>query len=331
MKISIVIPMFNAEKYVERCLKSIKIELIKSNKVEVILVNDGSTDNTKNICEKMIDEYQTNNIKLYNKENAGVSSARNFGMTVATGDYIMFVDIDDYLKDNWFKIISESINDEKKDVYYFSNQIEEINKDKMISYIIGNNNEHIILAGVFSKLFKRNFIIQNEILFKEDIINGEDMLFNLEVLTKTDNFQIIKKSFYQYRIYVGSSTKRFDEKIIDSDRIFQNTLYSILSTANIDDKIKEKMISYCLYNGILTIIDRISFIEGYNKAKEKFAFLKEEPYYIINKEIDKENKYSLKKNIIFFLIRHKYYHLIYFIFRLDIKKTKMKKEYYISI
>lgn len=330
MKISIIIPMFNAEKYIQKCLESIGTNLIEENKVEVILIDDGSTDTTKQICEDSIKKHQSNNIKMYYQENAGVSSARNYGISVATGEYLMFVDADDCLKSEWFSIVSESMQN-NCDIYYYSTSLKQVSKQQMISYIVGNNKEHIMFAGPFAKIFKRSFIYQENITFKKGIINGEDMLFNLEALLKTDNFQIVSKSFYQYRIYIGSTTKKFDDRIVASDKEFQKSLNEILVNSNLEKEWQAKISNYCLYNAIFTIAYRIAFIQKFQKAREIFSFLKEEPYVNIEKKKDKLNDYSLKKKIVFFFIRQKQYYLVYWILRFAIQNSKTEKEYYINI
>lgn len=329
MKISIIIPMFNAEKYIQKCLESIGTNLIEEGKIEVILINDGSTDTTNNICKDFIKQHPSNTIKMYYQENAGVSSARNYGINVATGEYLMFVDADDCLQPEWFTIVNESIKN-NEDIYYYSTKLNQVSKQQMISYIVGNNKEHIIFAAPFSKIFKRSFICQENIRFKRGIINGEDMLFNLEALLKTDRFQIVSKSFYQYRIYMGSTTKKFDDRIITSDKEFQKSLNTMLQNSNLEKEWQEKISNYCLYNAIFTIAYRISFVQEFQEAREKFIFLIEEPYTNIDKKKDKLNYYSIKKKIIFYLIKRKQYHLVYWILRRAVKSSKLE-EYYTEI
>ena len=106
-KISVIVPVYNTEKYVEKCLKSIISQ--EYVEVEVIVVNDGSTDNSANIIKQFELQYP-NKVKCYDKENGGLSDARNFGVTKATGDYICFVDSDDYIDRNLFKSLEKYIS-----------------------------------------------------------------------------------------------------------------------------------------------------------------------------------------------------------------------------
>ena len=112
MKYSVIIPVYNSEKTIKRCIESITSQ--KRNDVEIIIINDGSTDMSEGFCKKLQNEY--NNIVYIRKENGGVSSARNSGLSVAKGKYIMFVDSDDYVDDKCFEIFD---NYTKSDADYY--------------------------------------------------------------------------------------------------------------------------------------------------------------------------------------------------------------------
>ena len=113
-KISFVIPIYNGEKFIQKCLDSILKE--KEFDFEVILVDDGSTDNTKNIIEDIASK--DNRVKAFSVYHRGVSMSRNYGLKEASGDYINFLDIDDYLLDNYFSIVSNRITS-NDDLYVF--------------------------------------------------------------------------------------------------------------------------------------------------------------------------------------------------------------------
>ena len=104
-KITIVVPIYNAEKYLERCIKSILDQTYEN--LEIILVNDGSTDKSLEICEKF--KAEDNRIIIINKENGGVSSARNKGIDAATGKFIIFIDADDYIEKEMFEVLEEDL------------------------------------------------------------------------------------------------------------------------------------------------------------------------------------------------------------------------------
>ena len=111
-KVSIVIPVYNVEKYIERCLKSILNQTLDS--IEVIVIDDGSTDNSGKICDEFSTKYK--NVKTFHKRNGGVSSARNLGISIAKGEYIGFVDPDDFIHVNMYKELYENAKKVNSDI-----------------------------------------------------------------------------------------------------------------------------------------------------------------------------------------------------------------------
>lgn len=109
--VSIIVPIYNIQNYVEKCIESLIFQ--KYNNIEIILINDGSTDNSKKLCEKYVDNKK---VFLYNKSNGGLSDARNYGLKVAKGKYIIFVDGDDYVKTNFVEDLYQSISENKSEV-----------------------------------------------------------------------------------------------------------------------------------------------------------------------------------------------------------------------
>lgn len=310
MKLSIIIPVYNGEKYINDCLKTILDN--NSNDFEVIVVNDGSKDKTKEIIEEINDK----RIKLYNNENHGVSYSRNFGLKKASGEYIMFVDADDLLCNNWNEIVIDNI---KGDFSIFSKENLSSKKIVLIKQICGVNNDGIIIAGPVSKVYKRELINNYKIEFNEDIINGEDMLFNLNFVKVAKNINIIKQSFYKYRINFGSATKSFNEKILQSDILFHQELKKINNDNNI------KNILGC--NGLFTIVDRISYVKKYSEAKKWFDKIDLKFY----SNYSSENLGKFEKRIIKRALKNKNY-LNYVILRAKhFIISKIRKEYFKEI
>ena len=114
-KISVIVPVYNTEKYIKKCLDSI-INQTYSN-IEIIIINDGSTDNSELIINEYLKEYP-DKIKYYKKENGGLSDARNYGVTKATGDYICFVDSDDYIDINLFESLKMEVEKQTQLIKY---------------------------------------------------------------------------------------------------------------------------------------------------------------------------------------------------------------------
>lgn len=318
MKISIIIPAYNVAKYIESCLDSIN----KNDNIEIIVVNDGSVDKTKDLVEKYKD------ISLFNNSNHGVSYSRNFGITKATGDYIMFVDSDDILKEKSLDYILDEQYD--SDVVYFSKYLNNVqNKSDLLKYIIGFDKPCI--AGPYCKLFKRDFILKNNIKFKEDVINGEDMLFNVECALKLKKFEIVNKSIYMYRQTVTSATKTYNPKILESDKKFHIYLNLLLNQGNVDLELQNSLEDFCKQNAIITLLDRMSYVRSYSQFKDCIIFLKHEPYKC---SLKIKNKYlTNKSNILMILVRLRMYRICYCLLRYTHKKSKIKytKDYFIEI
>lgn len=208
MNISIIIPVFNGEKYIERCIASIEQEKKYSKNIDVIVVDDGSTDNTYTISESLTRKYD--NVRVFHKENGGVSSARNYGLTVAHGDFILFVDADDTLEENAILSIVNEMDKYDADYYLFS-----FNKETKRNFIMqqhyrdegktvdveiayenfffdGNN-------GPWSKLFKLSIIRQNELFFDETLKIHEDVVFCMRYLECCRSVRYSDKSIYTYK------------------------------------------------------------------------------------------------------------------------------------
>lgn len=263
IKLSIIVPVYNGEKYIKDCIESINSSI--NDTVEIIIINDGSTDNTINILKTLNNKH----IKIYNTENRGVSYSRNYGLSKVQGEWIMFVDADDLLSENWFTKIQNYLNSDNKEILYFGNGYSnDYSKNEIILNILGIKNDLKYLSGPFSKIFKRKLIVDNDIVFEKDIINGEDMLFNLECLLVSKNISFYDYSFYKYRNNISSATHIFKEKIYDSDTKFQKCLKRIFSKRKVDNELANYCIDYCMSNAIFTIAQRVSIIDN-NKERNK--------------------------------------------------------------
>lgn len=206
--ISIIVPIYNIEKYIERCIESILSQEYKN--YELILVNDGSTDNSLNIINK----YSKNdNVKILNKKNGGLSSARNYGIKYATGEYLMFIDGDDFLLNNQcLTNLGKKIKEEKSDVIqykmveYYGKKNKYIYKTNLISS--KTNNKMIVLNNLncigqisisaCDKIVKRKVIIDNDLFFENGLLS-EDVLWSLKVYMKINTIELLNKDIYVYR------------------------------------------------------------------------------------------------------------------------------------
>jgi glycosyltransferase involved in cell wall biosynthesis len=190
-KITLIIPIYNTFVFLERCLRSIKTQNFKD--FEVLLINDGSTDSSESFCEDFIKNDKR--FILKNKMNGGLSSARNYGLKYALGDYISFVDSDDYIDENYCKILYNIASSKNLDVLNFGlTYVKEGTKENRFSVLPKNRlipklelielikfaSTNKMLWFAWSNFYKREFLIENNIMFNENVLLGEDSLFNLE-------------------------------------------------------------------------------------------------------------------------------------------------------
>ncbi len=222
MRLSIIIPVYNVEKYISKCLDSILNQDLFFNDYEIIIINDGSTDDSLRIAEK----YATgnSNIRVINRVNGGVGSARNCGMDNATGKYIYFIDPDDYLHENCLKTLVETCEREDLDILTFltgpfspvplkiealSETISRkvINNDKLLSPILTGEKyvtEFKFRNEVWWYLIRREFLIESKVQFIENHWL-EDAIFTTELLLKAKRIAHLKLDAHVYMTIPGSA------------------------------------------------------------------------------------------------------------------------------
>lgn len=216
--ISIIVPIYNAERYLNRCIKSL-INQTKEN-IEFILVNDGSTDSS----EEIIKSYKDKRIKYFKNKNQGIGKTRNFGMQKATGKYIMFLDSDDYLSTNACDELFSKAEKDNLDLVINNFYRVEEETEKKVEVIIPEfknttlkDNKRLLLEvnlAPWNKLYKRELLKKNKIQFVEDL-KYEDAPFVVEAMDKAKKIGYIKKFLNYYVIHKNSETTVRDEKIFD--------------------------------------------------------------------------------------------------------------------
>ncbi len=250
--ISIIIPVYNAEYWLEECLNSV-INQTYAN-LEIILVDDGSSDNSGRIC----DEYATKDkrIKVIHTENRGVSSARNTGLDLAQGDYVSFIDSDDFVdKDYIFAMHQKSIETNAGLVFcHYSKFVEgktipidekipeliNVNiKDDNFLYFIHRffNFNQSIFGGTWRVLFKENIL--HTIKFVPDIKVSEDLLFLLHVILKAKRIASVKEHLYFYRQTNHSVTSKYKKNFLSSQLSLYRELKKIFDAF---DNVQSKQI-----------------------------------------------------------------------------------------
>ena len=216
-KVSVIVPVYNNEKYLERCLSSIFNQTF--NDIEIICVNDGSTDCSGDILNKYVTH---TNFKIINQENAGLSEARNIGLKNALGDYISFIDSDDFIDVNFIETLYNAAVEQNADISCAGIIRENLKQHvKLITYknikSSIDTKEKFILSKcpqynfVWNKLYKREFLIQNNIEFISGRIY-EDMCFTPDAIEKSGLLVVCPNTFYHYWKHKNTLIKEESDK-----------------------------------------------------------------------------------------------------------------------
>ena len=223
-KVSVVVPIYNAERKIDKCIKSILNQTFKD--FELILVNDGSKDNSLNICEKY--QKQDKRIIVIDKKNEGCIATRRRGVEASNSEYIMFVDADDWIDKHMIKHMYEEIINHKVDIvvcnsyrvlgsgnliknknnsWYFKEgkvyDKEEIKRDIASAFLHG----HPFPANLWGKLYKKELLLSSGKYLNRIHFLGEDLFYNLEMLLKANKIKISMYPFYYYRL--GGITSKY--------------------------------------------------------------------------------------------------------------------------
>lgn len=330
--ISVIVPVYNVEKYINKCIDSIVNQTYKN--LEIILVDDGSLDKCGRIC----DEYANmdNRIKVIHKENAGVSSARNSGIENSTGSWIAFVDADDWIERNYFTELLRIAKEKDAELILCGyNRITNKKSEK-----IDNTGELVVLdskenlnkilnpqtgyALSWAKLYKRDIIGEN--LFDTTIIVGEDALFNERVSVNINNSCFYKKSLYNYRIHSNSVVKKFNHsyvnnylKAIEINRSYLKEKY------NDDKEVIQNYYNFVAFHVLLIAVNYCYNPCNANKRQSLKEVCNEETF---KEGIEKSNykNLSLTRKIALFTIKHKLYFLTGIISRVRQIQNSNRKE-----
>jgi len=210
-KVSIIVPVYNVDKYLIKCIESVLAQTFTD--FELILIDDGSTDNSTNICDEF--QIKDNRIKVFHKKNGGVSSARNTGLDKAKGECICFIDADDWVEVEFLRDLIKTSNSIVSDLHILTSVLYDfqdyrnIIKTPTYSKTEYSNNEIIKLlietiffttgdGGCFSKLFNRNLINLDNQRFILNNAAYEDTLFTFQYLSKCDSVVVNKGAHYHY-------------------------------------------------------------------------------------------------------------------------------------
>ncbi len=336
--VSIIIPIYNTEKYLDKCIKSVVNQTLKD--IEIILINDGSTDNSSNICDEW--EKKDNRIKVVHQENKGLFKVREFGTKLSTSNYIGFIDSDDYIEDNMIEILYDKALAHNADMvqcgvrlFYeddttqdFGYEVEEILKEndtfnKIVKPYI---EEDYYLQGidsyVWNKLYKKELIIKVLSNIENNIKLREDALINLWAYSFCEKKIILKNCYlYHYRQLPNSMSRLFKEHLFGNQKSYFNEVNKIAEMFNLRAsglKIREDY-AYC---GLIQMIIS-SDINFYRKSK----YLKRSYKEMNNKTIlkDYSNIVDNPLKSLFRLVRMKMFIVVSIGTQIIIKIRKLGK------
>lgn len=246
-KISIIMPVYNKGDFLDRAIESILKQSVQD--FELILINDGSTDHSARILEHYGDAHPTK-IRCFSQRNKGVSATRNYGMALAKGDYISFLDADDGYHPDFLKECLAQVQYKNSDVIltmhekHFLGTNQRVHskmnrKSKMVlkDFILGK-----IDANTNSWLIKKSLVMENGIQFKEEMTYGEDMLFFIEVLLHASHSSCVAKALTTYHIGVEDSlsTNSIDKVYKDIEWI--TMAIQLINEQNMDASMKSILI-----------------------------------------------------------------------------------------
>lgn len=232
LKLSIIIPVYNAEKTIERCINSILNQEFKD--FEIILINDGSTDRSGEICSTYVNK--DSRIKLYSQSNGGVSSARNVGLREAKGEFITFIDADDYIEEECYKKLEDKLkgtdlifyhyiyenekNGDRTKIYNKNlKNLRDNTKNFKMLYTSGKGEhrdgvfiDESISIFIWRIWFRREFLLKNNIKFNEKLRLSEDRIFLQQILLKEPKIEISDDNFGYIHTISKNGTSLTDKK-----------------------------------------------------------------------------------------------------------------------
>ena len=222
-KVSVIVPIYNVEKYLEKCINSLLSQTLED--IQIILVNDGSKDNSGNIAR----EYEKNNkdrVIYVEKENGGLSDARNYGLKYATGDFVAFLDSDDYIEKNAYEEMYNKAIEENADyvecdfIWEFPNKIR---VDKQYPYKNKKEMLSFVRVVAWNKLIKRQLITDNNLEFPKGL-RYEDVEFTYKLIPFVNKFAYVDKPFIHYVQREGSIANVQNERTAEIFTVLDNVI-----------------------------------------------------------------------------------------------------------
>lgn len=346
---SLILPVYNVEKYVKRCVNSLLRQ--EYTDYEIILVDDGSTDSSGSICDKLADK--NNNIFAYHKENGGLSDARNYGMDRAKGNYILFIDSDDWVDEKLLISLHNHLNKSNVDILKFGFQkMQEGNykntffshfnigvydrrqiEETILPYTIGPKRlfcyEQNACKSVWSHVYSLNFLRENNIRFvsEREILN-EDYLFNLHTLLYAKSLEVTHYILYYYDYREGSLSKRYITNEFERKLKLHREYKLLLERNGLFERYETPYYSECVDGFYACISNECCCWNETSKYAvqniKKILNCKECEISLLK---CKRSNMNLKGKVIYWLMRLKFAYLMYILYKIyaisNIKKGQV--------
>jgi len=307
--ITVIIPVYNVEKYLKKAVDSVLNQTMKN--IEVILVDDGSFDNS---C-KIIDEYAKNDLRvmIIHQKNKGVSAARNSGLLLAKGQYISFLDPDDWIESNMYEVLYAEAISNNCDLVMCNFLVKDIGgqtlrasqhsfksncllereniKNEICNQLLVNG----FFTAVWDKIYLRSFLNENKIFFRENIPIREDYFFNIDIFNYSQRAIYVDRPFYNYQVVSNSASKKYYKNSFElAVKLYKYKInYSNIWSMNTAEHI-EKM-AYDFLDEVQASIMQIFNNKNINNFTRKI----EEVRYIVNNVTVREslNNYANRESI----------------------------------
>lgn len=344
-------PVYNAEKYLDKSIDSVLTQSFQD--IELIIVNDGSVDNSLDIIMDYV--YKDERVKVIDKINEGVSSARNAGIHKAKGDYIAFVDADDFIDTNMLKNMYEVIEKAQVEVCMCGyveenaickryiklpwkdktvldkNRIKDVLIPGMISSVKKNITYNIIMGSVWRLLIKRESLLRNNIMFCTKVCIGEDLIFCMELFNCIECIITLENCYYHYNRSGYSTLDRYRDNNLEESILTNQKLENILQLYNLMEVTRERLVrkKFSMYTHCISNCFRYDAPKYLKKGNLIENIVKEFQRDPLMKGIDSE-QFALTQRITAFLMQHNLIGLLFVCFSIKerIHNIKYRKVYF---
>lgn len=313
--ISVIVPVYNVEEYLQECINSIIKQTYKN--IEIILVDDGSTDKSKTICDKYLKE--DSRIKVIHQENSGVSEARNKGIEEAKGDWITFVDADDYISlDFCEKMLKKVLESDSDCIICSYNKIYNTTVVEILKSTDMQLNRKEFLNKIFDvqsgfgfchmKLWNAKMIKDNKVYFDKELKVAEDALFCINMSNYINKIYFLNETLYNYRFNSESAVRKFDENYTEKYlKAMIKTKKNISKNGIIENDLKFN--NYVVYHVLLIVVNYCFHPKNKKKGIPLLKEICKIPEFEEAIKYSNYEGFSITRKITLFTLKHKLYAL----------------------